>query len=98
MHADIDETIHIKLDGELAKLLIKVDESYAQFLTYENGTPVIYCELSKALYGTLQAAKLFWENLTDFLCNELGFTRMTPVWQINPSMENNAPSHGMWTI
>ena len=74
MHADIDETIHIKLDGELAKLLIKVDESYAQFLTYENGTPVIYCELSKALYGTLQAAKLFWENLTDFLCNELGFT------------------------
>ena len=74
MHADIDETIHIKLDGELAMLLIKVDETYAQYLTYENGIPVIYCELSKALYGTLQAAKLFWENLTDFLCKDLGFT------------------------
>ena len=73
MHADIDEKIHIKLDGELALLLIKVDETYAQYLTYENGTPVIYTELSKALYGTLQAAKLFWENLTEFLCNELGF-------------------------
>ena len=74
MHADIDEKIHIKLDGELAHLLIKVDETYAQFLTYENGNPVIYAELSKALYGTLQAAKLFWENLTEFLCKDLGFT------------------------
>ena len=74
MHADMDEKIHIKLDGELALLLIRVDESYSQFLTYERGIPVIYAELSKALYGTLQAAKLFWENLTSFLCSDLGFT------------------------
>lgn len=74
MHADIDEIIHIRLDGELANLLIRVDETYAQYLTYEHGVPVIYTELSKALYGTLQAAKLFWENLTSFLCDELGFT------------------------
>ena len=74
MHADMDEIVHVKLDGELAMLLIRVDKSYRKFLTYERGIPVIYAELSKALYGTLQAAKLFWENLTNFLCRELGFT------------------------
>ena len=29
--------------------------------------------LPKALYGTLQAALLFWENLSKFLVEELGF-------------------------
>ena len=74
MHADMDEKIHIKLDGELAILLMRADETYKEYLTYERGVPVIYAELSKALYGTLQAAKLFWENLTSFLCDDLGFT------------------------
>mmetsp|Transcript_22128 Transcript_22128/g.61498 ORF Transcript_22128/g.61498 Transcript_22128/m.61498 type:complete len:143 (+) Transcript_22128:475-903(+) len=59
--------------GELAMLLISVNEGYPQFLTYQNGKPTIYAELSKALYGTLQAALLFWQNLTEFLCGELGF-------------------------
>ena len=48
--------IHLRLDGELVELLIKVDPSYQKFLTYEGKTPVIYTQLSKALYGTLQAA------------------------------------------
>ena len=30
-------------------------------------------ELQKALYGTLQAAILFWKDLTKFLTEELGF-------------------------
>lgn len=73
MHADMDELIHIKLEGELATLLVKLDPSYARFVTYEGknkNKPVIYTELSKALYGTLQAALLFWENLTEFLASQ----------------------------
>jgi hypothetical protein len=31
-------------------------------------------ELTKALYGTCQAALLFWKNLSAFLIDELGFT------------------------
>ena len=42
MQADIDELIHLMLDGELAELLIKVDASYHKFLTYEGETSVIY--------------------------------------------------------
>ena len=74
MQADIDELIHLRLDGELAELLIKVDASYHKFLTYEGETPVIYTQLSKVLYGTLQAALLFWCKLQGFLVDQLGFT------------------------
>ena len=74
MHADIDEVIHLRLDGEIAELLLKVDPSYAKYATKEKGKTVIFTELSKALYGTLQAALLFWKNLSSFLVDELGFT------------------------
>jgi hypothetical protein len=37
----------------------------------ENGK--LYVELVKVLYSMLQATLLFWENLSDFLVEELGF-------------------------
>ena len=74
MQMDIDELLHLKLVGEIAELLVKVEPTCAEFVTYENGKPVIYAELSKALYGTLQAAMLLWKDLTQFLISQLGFT------------------------
>ena len=73
MHADIDEVVHLRLDGEIADLLLKVDPSYSKYAIKEDGKTIIFTELSKALYGTLQAALLFWKNLSEFLINELGF-------------------------
>ena len=73
MHADIDEVVHLRLDGEIADLLLKVDPSYSKYAIKEGGKTVIFTELSKALYRTLQAALLFWKNLSEFLINELGF-------------------------
>ena len=67
MHSDIDEQVHVKLEGEIAELLIKVDPTYAEYASKEKGKTVIYAELSKALYGTLQAALLFWKNLSTYL-------------------------------
>ena len=72
MQADIDELIHVKLEGELALLLVKIDPSYKQYLTHERGHPVIHAELTKALYGMVQAALLFWKDLSAFLTS-LGF-------------------------
>jgi hypothetical protein len=75
MHADIDDLIHIRLEGPMAKLLTRVDpKKYRTYMTEERGKKVLYVELRKALYGTLQTAMLFWENLTRFLTDELGFT------------------------
>jgi len=72
MQTDIDELIHIKLEGPIADLLIRVDPSYAKLASYERGQKVIYAKLSKALYGTLQASLLFWKDLTKYL-TDLGF-------------------------
>ena len=73
MQADMDEVIHVRLAGPLATLLARVDpESYEKYIAYEKGKPVIYIKLKKALYGTLQAALLFWKDLTGAL-KEWGF-------------------------
>ena len=75
MHVDIDELIHMRLEGPMAELLTRVDpDKYRTYMAYENGKQALYVELQKALYGTLQAALLFWEHLTEFLTKELGFT------------------------
>eukprot|EP00957_Ditylum_brightwellii_P036376 2754363-Ditylum_brightwellii.AAC.1 len=64
MQANINELIYVKLEGELVDLIVKFRPEYAQFITYERGKKVIYTELDKALYGTLQAALLFWKKLS----------------------------------
>ena len=75
MQADIDKVIFVKMVGELADLLIWVDPSYEQFFTYKGSNRVIYTELDKALYGTLQGALLFWKKLSSHLIDKLGFTK-----------------------
>ena len=45
MQADIDEVIHIKLEGPLVMLLTRVDpEKYTKYVTVENGKEVM-CDL-----------------------------------------------------
>jgi Reverse transcriptase (RNA-dependent DNA polymerase) len=72
MHADIDELIHIKLEGELVDRLIRLDATYKEFVTIEYGKRVIYTKLNKALYGTMQAFLLFWHKFKGFL-TDLGY-------------------------
>jgi hypothetical protein len=68
MQSDMDELIYMKVEGPLAEMLTKVDPSkYEKFTDEENGKPVIYVRLRKALYGTLQASLLFWKDLTGHL-------------------------------
>jgi hypothetical protein len=68
MHPDMDEVVHMRIDGPMAKVLVNIDpEQYEPYLTEEHGKPVIYVKLVKALYGTLQAALLFWKDLSGFL-------------------------------
>jgi hypothetical protein len=75
MHAYMDEVIHMRLDGVMAELLTRVNpDKYSPYICYEGGNKVIYVQLSKALYGTLQAALLFWKDLSNFLIDNLGFS------------------------
>jgi hypothetical protein len=68
MQADIDEVLHVRLEGPLAQLLTKVDpEQNTKFMGKENGRDIMYVWLAKALYGMLQAGMLFWKDLTGYL-------------------------------
>ena len=72
MQADM-EKVHVKLDGELAELLVKVDPSEASVMTHEQGKPVIYAQFDKALYGMLQVALLFQKKISKFFIETHGF-------------------------
>jgi len=73
MQANMDDFVQLKMEGRLAELLVKVDPKlYRKFLSVENGRSTMYVKLKKALYGTLQAAMLFWKTLTAKLVS-LGF-------------------------
>ena len=70
MQSDQDETIHMQLEGTLAKLLVQFDpSSHWLYLITEKENPVLYVEVVKALYGTLRVALLFWRKLTKKLLN-----------------------------
>ena len=65
MQTDMEGLVHVKLEGPMAELLAKVDpDLYMKYITIEKGKAVIYVKLKKALYGTLQAALLFWKDLS----------------------------------
>ena len=65
MQADIDDVVHVKFEGEIAEMLVKLDPKlYRKYVKNENGKTVLYVELLKALYGTLKAALLFWKLLS----------------------------------
>ncbi len=65
MQADMDEVVHVKFEGEIAEMLVKLDPKlYRKYVKDENGKSVLYVELLKALYGTLKTALLFWKLLS----------------------------------
>jgi hypothetical protein len=71
LHAKIDKLIHIHLNGPMAELLTRVDpQKSCTYMIEERGKIVLYAEQLKALYGMLQAAMLFLENLTKFFTFE----------------------------
>ena len=74
MQAENEDLIHLKLEGKLAELFVKMDpKMYRKFITTENGKTVLYAEMKKALYGTLKAAKLFQKMLTKKLVEDMKF-------------------------
>jgi len=75
LHADMEGEVHMILEGTIAELIVKLDPSmYRKYIWHsQKGRPMLYVQLKKALYGTLQAALLFWKLLSSTL-QEWGFT------------------------
>jgi hypothetical protein len=67
MQADMDEQVHVRFVGTIVDLLLEIDpDMYGPCVVMERGQRVIYVELLKALYGTVRAARLFWEKQQNF--------------------------------
>jgi hypothetical protein len=65
MQADMDEVVHMRMEGKMAELLVRINpQLYRKYVVIEGTKKVLYVELRKALYGTLKAALLFWRLLT----------------------------------
>jgi Reverse transcriptase (RNA-dependent DNA polymerase) len=68
MQVDMDEVVHMRLEGTMADLVVKLSpKTYEKYITYEGNKRVLYVQLKKALYGTLCASLLFWKRLTEVL-------------------------------
>jgi hypothetical protein len=65
-----DMELIVKMDDELAELFLEINP---KFKTKENGE--LYLKCLKALYGHIEAARLFYDELDNTLTEKMGFTR-----------------------
>ena len=51
MQVDEDDLVHMKMQGQMAELLVKLDPKlYRKYVQVEKGKNVLYVQLKKALY------------------------------------------------
>jgi hypothetical protein len=65
LHAYNDKEMFMLLKGRLAELMVQVDpQLYRKFVIHnKNNQALLYVKLSKAIYGLLKSALLFYRNL-----------------------------------
>jgi hypothetical protein len=83
----------------LAELLARVDpEKYETYFVMEGGKKVLYVILQKTLYGTLQAALLFWKNILMYLVEEMGFAMNPYDWCVVNKIINGTQCTILWHV
>ena len=64
LSVDMDEEVHLCLQGQIAEMMVRTTpEVYTKYVTLQNGKPILYVRLLKALYGCLRSALLFYNEL-----------------------------------
>ena len=65
LSADNPDLVHMIFRGKMAELMAMTDPStYRKFITYDSkGNAMLYVELTKALYGMMKSALLFYLKL-----------------------------------
>jgi hypothetical protein len=94
MQAGIGEVVHIRFEGEIAEMLVRMDPKlYGKYLRDENGKAVLYVELLKAL----RAAFLFWKLLSSKLIL-WGFTINPYDWCVSNKMIDGKQCTVLWHV
>ena len=56
------DRIVMKIRGPMVDMLVEIDpDSYAEYVTYENGNKVLYVHILRAIYGMLMSGLLFYK-------------------------------------
>jgi Reverse transcriptase (RNA-dependent DNA polymerase) len=76
LNALMDDFVLVRITGVTVDVLCAANQIYKQFVTTENGTPVVYLQVLKALYGCVKSA-LLWYDLFSSVLRDMGF-------EINP--------------
>jgi hypothetical protein len=98
MQADVIDTVHVKLEGTMAELLVRLDPKlYRKYVKMEHGKSVLYVELLKALHGTLKAALLFWKMLSSKLV-EWGYEINPYDWCVANKMVDGKQCTILWHV
>jgi hypothetical protein len=86
------------LEGTMAELLVKLDPNlYRKYIQIKKGKPVMYVQLKKALYGTLQASLLFWKDLSGKL-RKWGFEVNPYDWCVANKTINGKQCTMLWHV
>jgi hypothetical protein len=99
MQTNLNKMVHMRLDGAMAELLVKIDPKlYRKYLVQAGKKKVIYTiELQKALYGTLDASLLFWRKLSKTL-EDWGYEPNPYDWCVMNKMVNRKQCTVLWHV
>jgi len=94
LKAEMPDYVLIRLHGSSLQAILRANRSkYEKYVTMENGKPVLYVRLLKAMYGTLKAALLWYELLSETLTKE-GFV-LNPY---DPCVANKVVNGSQFTV
>jgi len=94
LKADMPDFVLLRLHGASLKAILRANkDKYEKFIRIEKGRQVLYARLLKAMYGTLKAALLWYELLSDTLVKE-GIT-LNPY---DPCVANKIVNRKQFTI
>jgi hypothetical protein len=68
----MNDFVLMKLEGTTVDIMLELDPGLEDFVAVENGKRVLYMQLTKALYGCVQSA-LLWYKLFSSTLEGLGF-------------------------
>ena len=73
LHSDMVNIVNMRIDKSMAELLTRLYlGQYEKHAIMDKWKKVLYVRLKKSLYGTLKAAPLVWENLSNNLMKNGG--------------------------
>lgn len=65
----------LRLDRYIVEALVEIGAAYEKFVTFEGKMkhPIIYRRAKQSIYGTLDAAMVYYKMFSKYVVNELGF-------------------------